>query len=224
MEISIFADESGECGAESKYYLLTLVFHDQSKSIASQFSLYKQSISIKGLPDIAFHASPLLNGHDEYKNMSIQDRKRLLSAFFVMLQHLPVKYATFAYTKSEFKSIDALMARMRRDVVNLIFENIDWLQTFDKVKVYYDDGQDAITQTLHDALEYALSTNAILYRECGPHQYTLAQVADLLCTLELTALKYNSKEQTRTDTHFFGDGGSFKKNWLKKIRRLRISG
>lgn len=152
MEISIFADESGECGAESKYYLLTLVFHDQSKSIASQFFLYKQSISIKGLPDIAFHASPLLNGHDEYKNMSI------------------------------------------------------------KVKVYYDDGQDAITQTLHDALEYALSTNAILYRECDPHQYTLAQVADLLCTLELTALKYNSKEQTRTDTHFFGDGGSFKKN------------
>ena len=29
LEISLFADESGESGTESKYYLLTLVFHEQ---------------------------------------------------------------------------------------------------------------------------------------------------------------------------------------------------
>ena len=33
VEISVFADESGEVGTESKYYLLTLVLHEQNKPI-----------------------------------------------------------------------------------------------------------------------------------------------------------------------------------------------
>ena len=223
LEVSVFADESGECGTESKYYILALVFHDQSKSIHEQLRLYEQSLNAKNLPDVPLHASPLMNGHDDYKDMDIQQRKRLLSAFFVMLQHLPIRYVKFAYVKSEFKSMDALMARMRRDVVNLIFENLEWLQSFDKVKVYYDDGQDVVTKALHAALEYALSMNTVLYKSGDPQEYRLAQVADLLCTLELTSLKYESKEQSKTDVRFFGDRGSFKKNWLKKVRRKLIN-
>lgn len=222
LEVSVFADESGECGSESKYYILTLVFHDQSEAIDKPLRLYQQSLSAKGLPDIPLHASPLMNGHDEYKDMEIQTRKQLLSSFFVMLQHLPIKYAAFTYTKSQFKNMDTLMVRMRRDVVNMIFENIEWLQGFDKVKVYYDDGQEVVTKALHTALEYALSTNAVLYKGGDPQEYRLAQAADLLCTLELTALKYQAKEQSRTDYRFFGDGGSFKKNWLKKVRRKLV--
>ncbi len=222
LEISVFADESGECGAESKYYILVLVFHDQAEAIDKPLHLYQQSLRTKGLPDIPLHTSPLMNGHDEYNNMEIQTRKQLLSSFFVMLQHLPIRYAAFTYAKAQFESVDALMARMRRDVVNMIFENIEWLQSFDRVKVYYDDGQDVVTKTLHAALEYALSTNAVLYKGGDPQEYRLAQAADLLCTLELTALKYQSKEQSKTDIRFFGDGGSFKKNWLKKVRKKLI--
>jgi hypothetical protein len=32
-ELSIFADESGDSLSQSKYYLLTLVFHDQDDDI-----------------------------------------------------------------------------------------------------------------------------------------------------------------------------------------------
>ena len=53
----------------------------------------------KGLPNIPLHACPLMNGHDDYEGMDIQDRKRLLQAFFTMLQHLPIKYHTFSYRK-----------------------------------------------------------------------------------------------------------------------------
>lgn len=37
-------------------------------------------------PVIPLHASLFLNGHDDYKEMDIQDRKRLLQTFFMMLQ------------------------------------------------------------------------------------------------------------------------------------------
>lgn len=41
LEISVFADESGEEGSESKYYLLTLVFHEQSNDVAIPIRLYQ---------------------------------------------------------------------------------------------------------------------------------------------------------------------------------------
>lgn len=141
LEISLFADESGESGTESKYYLMTLVFHEQNDSIFQSILLYENDIRSKGLSDIPLHTSPLMNGHDEYVGMDIQERKCLLQSFFIMLQHLPVKYHTFSYRKSEFFDNAALGTRIRRDIVNLIFDNLDYLQAFDRVKVYYDDGQ-----------------------------------------------------------------------------------
>lgn len=59
LEISLFADESGESGTESKYYLLTLVFHEQDSSIDKQIELYETALREKGLPDIPLHTSPL---------------------------------------------------------------------------------------------------------------------------------------------------------------------
>ncbi len=219
VEISIFADESGEAGTESKYYLLTLVFHAQNNSIADQITRYEQSLVNRSLPDIPLHASPLLNGKDNYCDLDLGTRKQLLSAFFIMLQHLPINYRTLVYKKSEFPSDNALTARMKRDIVNMIFENLNYLQAFDRVKIYYDDGQTIVTNALHDAVEYALATEAVIYRGGEPKSFVLAQAADLICTLELTAIKYDSSEQTHTDKRFFGTAGSFKKNWLKKIRK-----
>ena len=138
-EISLFVDESGESGTESKYYLVTLVFHEQDSGIDKQTELYENALHDEGLPDIPLHTSPLLNGHDDYEGMDIQDRKRLLQAFFTMLQHMPIKYHAFSCKKSDFKSDAALITRMKRDVVNLVFDNLEYLQRFDKVKVYYDD-------------------------------------------------------------------------------------
>ncbi|MGN0077727.1 MAG: DUF3800 domain-containing protein [Coriobacteriales bacterium] len=222
LEISLFADESGECGTESKHYLLTLVFHEQESSISQPVSIYESDLLAKGLPDIPLHTSPLMNGHDEYAGMDIQERKRLLQSFFTMLQHLPISYHTFSYRKSEFPATASLEARIRRDIVNFIFDNLDYLQRFDKVKVYYDDGQHVVTKALHDAVEYALSASAVMYKDGSPNDYRLAQAADLICTIELTALKYEAREATRTDDRFFGARGSFKKNWLKKIRKKRL--
>lgn len=53
--------------------------------------------------------------------------------------------------------------------------------------------------------------------------YRLEQVADYFCTIELAATKYEAKEFSNTYDKFFGGIGSFKRNWLKQIRRKRIN-
>lgn len=78
-ELSLFIDESGSDNLRDRYYLLTLVLHAQDEDVSKSIHLYERSLAEKGLFDIPFHASPLLNGHDEYENMDPVDRRRLLS-------------------------------------------------------------------------------------------------------------------------------------------------
>lgn len=111
---------------------------------------------------------------------------------------------------------------MKRDLVETLFDNLPYLQSFDAVKIYYDNGQPVVTKALHDAVEYALSKNAIIYKDAKPSQYRLLQLADYICGLELTAIKYSDHCESPTDVRFFGKVGSFKKNYLRKIRKRRL--
>lgn len=220
-ELSIFVDESGDQSG-STFYLITLVFHDQSEGFYQFEAPYKQSLIDKGLPDIPFHMGPLMNGHEGYRALSLQNRKRLLAAFSVFAQHFPFRYKTFSYVKAEAPSMDALLLRMKRDLILFLFDNLPYLQTFDRIKIYYDNGQAIVTEALHAAIEYALSKDAIVYKDATPRAYRLFQLADYICTLELIALKYQFHDDRPTDRLFFGNWGSFKKNSLKKVRKHQL--
>lgn len=70
-ELSVFIDESGNSRRDSKYYLLTLVFHKQDKDIKSSIGTYEISLIDRGLVNIPFHINPLLRGNDVYASVSV---------------------------------------------------------------------------------------------------------------------------------------------------------
>ena len=126
------------------------------------------------------------------------------SLFFLTLQHLPITYQSFVY------------------IVNLLFDELEYFQSFDKVKVYYDDGQNMVASALHAAVEYALSKESVLYRKTKSSDFLLSQAADMICTLELTACKFHNHESTSTDEKMFGSASSFKNNYMKAVKRKRL--
>ena len=222
-ELSIFIDEPGSQGGHSRYCLVTLLMHDQADSIESQILSYEDALRSKGLPDLPFHASPLMNGHDSYKSMGLDERKRLLSAFEGFVRRLPFSYKTFAYRRSEVDDPGLFIARLKKDLVVFLTDNLAYFQGFDKVKIYYDNGQQMVTSAVHGAIDYVLSKDAVLYRMATAQEYRLFQVVDYLCTLELTDLKYREKHLTETDIKVFGaDYQAFKQNHLKRIRRKAL--
>ncbi len=86
---SIFVDESGSDGLSDRHYLLTVVMHDQSDSIADSIEAYESALRTKGLPDIPFHASPLMNSKDQYSGLDLRTRKMLLGSFRVFFRPCP---------------------------------------------------------------------------------------------------------------------------------------
>lgn len=221
-ELSCFLDESGSDNLRDKYYLLTLVLHEQSRQIYDNIALYERSLADRGLADIPFHAGPLMTGHDAYDGMDIQTRKQYLSAFRVLFRHMPVRHTTFAFRMSEFATPEDVSVAMRRAMVNFLFDHLEYLQGFDDVKIYYDAGQHSIDVALHRAMDYVLAREAVRYKPATASDYRLSQVADYVCTMELAALRYRDGEPTPTDDKFFGTWREFKKGILKEIRAKQI--
>ena len=88
--------------------------------------------------------------------------------------------------------------------------------------VVMHDQSDSIAESLHRAVEYALSKDAVVYRSAQPSECRLSQVADYICTMELTAIKYAEHAATATDEKFFGKWSDFKKGILKETRKKLV--
>lgn len=132
---------------------------------------------------------------------------------------LPIRCRSFVYRSSEFSGADRLQALIRRDLAGMLVDRLEYFQSFEHVKIYYDHGQAAVSRALGDAFEYALAKSATVRRESGYRSFRLSQVADFLCAIELTAEKYARHAATATDERFFGSERAFKKNWIKQERR-----
>lgn len=194
----------------------------QSEGIADKVSRYEQSLASSDLPNIPFHSELLLNGHGPYEGIDLQTRKKMLYSFNVLVQCLPVSYRTFVYRRSEFEDLAKLTSRMKRDISGLLFDRLEFFQSFDEVKVYYDNGQDIVKHALDQSIGFVLSKGVVERRKTSMTDYRLEQAADYLCTIELAAVKYAAKEDGETYNKFFGGIGTFKKNWPKQARRKMI--
>lgn len=221
-DLSVFIDESGDTGSVSRYYLVTLVMHDQDDCIDKHVEAYSRHLASSSLPDLPFHLSPLMNGHGSYESESLDARKALLAKFRRFAEGIPFRYRSFASAKSHFESPESLRKTLARDLTGFLQANLTFFQSFDQVKTYYDNGQSIVTHAIHQAFAKALGSKAVTFRLIDPESFCLFQLTDYLCGLELIALKYERKQQTATDNLFFGGSDAFKKNYLKKIRKKRL--
>lgn len=49
-ELSVFIDESGDKSTHARYFLLTVVIHDQANKIADKINAYEQALAIATFP------------------------------------------------------------------------------------------------------------------------------------------------------------------------------
>ena len=219
--VSIFLDESGDFGSNSKYYLVTLIFHNQDHPIGDALAKLNQELRLAGFPtDRAIHTGPIIRRENEYGSMRIPERKRIFSKLFAFTRKAGISYITFAYKKSEFADRMNLKARFARDLSLFIDGSITYFSSFDRVIAYYDNGQSIITETINAV--FAAKFFDVEFRRVLPHEYRLFQSADLICTLELMRLKLKASELSASEISFFGSEGRIRKDYLKQLDGIRF--
>ena len=216
--LSIFVDESGNVGfnseGASEFYIVSLVFHNQS------FDISEQLIKIKNDP--VFHVGPIINGKDEYANMNPRERQKLLNKILIFTSITPINQKTFVYDKNDFNEDRyKLLHKMSNDLNAFLLSNQEFFLSFDETIVYYDGGQ----QIVSNALAFAFGSvgfNVTFKERVKPENYRLFQVADFISTIMLISSKLNKHKKLSRNEAAFLDQRHLKNLYLRTIKKKEL--
>jgi len=221
--LSIFVDESGVFGPyehHSPFYIVTLVFHDQSVNITPNLNRLRDAIKQRGLPDYTVHAGPLIRRDDEYRDFLLEERKVIFDYLFNFVRTVDISYYPILIKKKHLDDEMDLVFRITKQLSAFLNRNIKTLTSYDKIIVYYDYGQRELAKILVSVFNAVL--NNVTIRKVAPANYKLFQAADMLCTLELLSIKYERKMLSNSELSFFSSARKLRKSYLRMLKMKRF--
>ena len=218
-ELSIFVDESGDFGEynhHSPYYIITMVFHNQDNDITDDIIKFNNELSLLGFEkNHCVHNGPIIRREAPYEHMSIKERRHIFNKMVAFTRQLHITFKCIHIEKKHISDTIEASGKLSKQLASFIRDNYNDLLSYDKIKVYYDNGQIELTRILSSVLNALLPE--VEFRKVIPSEYKLFQVADLICTLELIRLKFDSNTISKHELTFWGKEGDFKKNYLKRV-------
>lgn len=221
--LSCFIDESGDFGPydfHSPYYYVSMVLHDQSIDISEKISGMETRAANLGFPNHAIHTGPLIRRENVYVNDLMEDRKHLFNVLYFFTVQLPIQYFCVKVNKAECNDEIQQTARLSRLITAEIQARWDFWTAFDRIIVYYDNGQTQLTRIITSVFN-TLFMNVEM-RRVRPVDYKLFQVADLICTMEMLSDKAEHNGFSKSETEFFGSAGMFNKDYYRKVKTKRL--
>lgn len=221
-EISVFVDESGSFEStedSSRFYLVCMVFHDQSSSIDAEVAKLRSALANYPVgPDHCAHIGPLIRREEAYAGLSRDERQRIFGLVMAFMRRIDISYKCFSIDKHFNNRETAVHDVLLQDMNRFLIENADMLNSYDKLKIYYDNGQSQMRQLLREAFAM-FSATVEFVANVQPEKYRLFQVADLLCTLELIDKRLEAGlPMTKSEYRFFGGEHKFRKNILRQFK------
>jgi hypothetical protein len=217
-ELSIFIDESGDFGeysVHSPFYIITMVFHDQSEDIQESISKLNQELSYLGIEDTCIHTGPIIRREEIYSEMDIPERRRIFNKMVAFIRSINIRYKCFFIEKRHIDDVVEASGKLSKKISQFIKDHYEEFLSYDDVKIYYDNGQVEVSKILSSVFNVLLPNP--VFRKVMPKDYKLFQVSDLLCTMELIKLKLDNNVFSNSELAFFGNTRDLRKNYLKPI-------
>lgn len=215
-ELSVFVDESGNFGQydpASPYYIISMVFHDQDINIIPDIEKLDENLFYTEMDGHCIHAGPLIRREAEFINVDLRTRQKILRIMMNFFRRVDVRCKTFSIDKKDIAGkIDAI-GKLTQEISPFMISKHSYFSSFDKIKIYYDNGQIEVTKILSTVFNMFLAN--VEFKMAIPSEYRLFQLADLLCTLTLTKLKYEKHALSKSESMFFEDERTLRKNYLK---------
>lgn len=222
-ELSVFVDESGDFGpysSHSPYYLFTLLFHEQENPINDEVNNLDRKIQEHGFDIHAIHTGPIIRNEGYYQNYSPDDRKRLFNDLLLFTNRININYHIVSVDKKQAEGSKQLVNMLSKQFVLFLKEKLEYFMSFDKIIVYYDYGQSEITTILTSVFNTLFSN--VEFRHVQPFEYKLFQVADMICTLELSKLNFSNNKISKSEENFYESRRKFRDYYYKTIKKKKI--
>lgn len=223
-ELSVFIDESGDFGEireRPAYYLVTFVFHNQNNNIEQQVWKLEESVKTAGFDVEYIHTGPVIRREEVFAKYSIDERRKLLYKMLNFVNRCPISYLTVSIDRKEAVNKVALSGKLAKAINTAINVHQDFFEEFDKIIVYYDNGQSELSAILNAV--FSIQFSNVEFRRAEPQKYRLLQAADFICSMELLKIKRNENRLSKSEEHFFYKSQELKKTFLKAIEKKKLS-
>lgn len=222
-ELSIFIDESGDFGEVKNrpaYYLVTMVFHNQAVDISDEIKRLEESIRLAGVDLEYIHTGPVIRREQVFSSYSLDERRKLLYKMLYFYNKCEIYHDTVIVNRKEATDKIALSGRLSKEISKMILKHASYFRQYDKVIVYYDNGQTELSAILSAVL--SILFDDVEFRRAEPQKYRLLQVADFVCSLELLKIKRAEKRLSKSEEKFFYKSQELKKTFLKNLDNKRL--
>lgn len=202
--LNIFVDETGEFGfnnGASELYGVSFTFHEQNDVIISEIKKLNDRLDKIGYTNM-IHMADLIMRRGDYSKFSILKRKLIFSSIYQFSRRIPVKYKTIIINKKYTDNSRILKQKLSLEINNLIKEKNEYFSKFDKIVLYYDNGQE-ILGTILDAIftRYESYEHRVQFNH---KEKRLFQVSDMLTYIDKYDYKYkNNMSFTKSEMYFF---------------------
>lgn len=219
-ELSIFIDESGDFGdydPKAPFYIIGMVVQDQKNDISEAIRYLDNGLRQVGFTRECVHIGPLIRREGEYTHLTVQERIRILRKMMNFTSRVDFSHKSFVVEKKHLGDEAELAAKLAKQVGDFIKQHYPFFLSYDKVKIYYDNGQVEVTKIIVSVLTTLLEKTEL--KKAFQKDYKLSQVADLVCTATLTDLKMKNKTLSRSERRVLGTDRDINKNLLKPLKK-----
>ena len=166
------------------------------------------------------HTGPVIRREDVFFGLSIDERRKLLFKMLNFIVSSPIAYEMAVVNRKEAPDKISLSGKLGREISNVIGKHKAFFDGFDKIIVYYDNGQIELGAILNTV--FSIHFSNVEFRKAEPQKYCLLQAADFICSMELLKIKKNENRLSKSEKQFFYKPQELKKTFLKAIDKKRL--
>ena len=134
-----------------------------------KYTRLKQWLLDASINDEYIHTHPIIRKEDPYHNLSIDERRKILNKMLRFTMGCPIKYFNIIVNKRECKDKHSLSANIAKQLSRFIDENSEFFYGFERIAVYYDNGQSELSYILNAILNSKLSL--VEFKTASPKAY-----------------------------------------------------
>ena len=153
-----------------------------------------------------------------YKNLSIEQRKKIFTAIYQLSRKSPIKLKSIVVSKKYTDNYKLLKKQLITKLDNLVSSNHKFFEQFDKIVIYYDNGQSQLTAILEEVFK---DFNISFISDFDKTEEKLFQVADMLTFIDKYDYKFKHKLYISKNEKIFFDIMEIRK-LLKELKSKRF--
>ena len=197
--------------------------HDQRVQIDGLIAELDRHFAEMRLSNVCFHAGPIIRQQNAFAIMDWTFRVKIFRRMLAFANKLDFQYHCLVVEKRFVDSREQILSRLQHDMGEFFDRLVETHPEIRRFKIYYDCGQTPVTNMLRSTFKERSGLDIEFAQAVRPERYKLFQIADMICTLRLVALKIETGTgMSRSERIFFGGPRQFQRDYLKKIKSKEI--